>query len=146
MAYSDSMIDANTPKPPASSRRAPPKRKPSRLRKYIKEVDLTPYDVAAIIKNIIFLKTEEELRTMIYDKKRPMIIRLFIKAFLDDFKSGRLTNTKELMDRALGLPKQPLEVEHRFDLLSEEERKDRIGYLLEKMNEPKLEDSDSGSK
>ena len=79
-------------------------RKPSKLRKYIKENAIDAEDVSLMIKNVIMSKNFSELQKVLEDTKTPMLIRLFIKAFLSDFRSGTLKNTDTLLDRAIGKP------------------------------------------
>lgn len=86
-----------------SSERQPKKngRKPSRLTKLIKDSGVSSDDVNAIIKSLIFTKTETELQRLMEDPVEPMLVRLFVKAFLSDFKAGTLHNIDKLLARAM---------------------------------------------
>jgi len=118
-----------------SSTRQPTKRRtPSKLKKYIKDTDITPADVAAIIKNIIFIHDQGKLEQLMLDKAQPMIIRMFIKAYLSDFKKGSLNNFEILMCRAFGKPDQPIsgDLNVNYSEMTKEERSAAIARLLEK--------------
>jgi hypothetical protein len=80
-------------------------RKPSKLKKYIKDIDLSAKDLSMMIKYIMD-KTESQLTEIMKDKTRPMMIRLLVRAYLDDMKTGKLMNFGQLMDRAFGQAKQ----------------------------------------
>jgi hypothetical protein len=111
-----------------------PGRKPSKLRKYIKETNVSREDVSAMIKNVVFAKSEQDLKKILTDPTQPMVIRLFIKAFLNDFKKGGLVNLEVLMNRAFGSPKQEIDLngEMTVTAMSHEEREARIDELMQK--------------
>ena len=127
-------------------------RKPSQLKKYIKENNVSREDVGLLIKNVLFNKSSDELLALVQDNKTPMVIRLLIKAFLADFKKGSLYNFNILMDRAYGTPKQDITVEGQIDVMqmTTKEREDLINGYIEKYksNMPGSDDtanrSDSG--
>jgi hypothetical protein len=85
-------------------------RKPSMLKKFLKETGVSSTDVTLLIKNVLFQHNEQGLKDIILDDKQPMIIRLFVRAFLDDFKHGNLRNIETMLDRAMGKPRQDIEV------------------------------------
>ena len=120
---------------PFTSERQPAKRgrKPSVLKKYIKDNDINREDVALMIKNVLFSKSYDELVDILQDPKQPMIIRLFIKSYLNDFKKGSLINLQYLLDRAFGNPKQEIEVSGNInvDQMSYEEREAKIREYIE---------------
>lgn len=120
---------------PFTSERQPTKRgrKPSVLKKYIKDNDINREDVALMIKNVLFSKSYDELVDILQDNKQPMIIRLFIKSYLNDFKKGSLINLQYLLDRAFGNPKQEIEVSGNIsvDQMSYEEREAKIREYIE---------------
>ena len=120
---------------PFTSERQPAKRgrKPSVLKKYIKDNDINREDVALMIKNVLFSKSYDELVDILQDNKQPMIIRLFIKSYLNDFKKGSLINLQYLLDRAFGNPKQEIEVSGNIgvDQMSYEEREAKIREYIE---------------
>lgn len=120
---------------PFTSERQPAKRgrKPSVLKKYIKDNDINREDVALMIKNVLFSKSYDELVDILQDNKQPMIIRLFIKSYLNDFKKGSLINLQYLLDRAFGNPKQEIEVNGNLtvDQMTYEEREAKIREYIE---------------
>jgi hypothetical protein len=117
-----------THKPPANNGR-----KPSQLKKFIKDNNVNREDVALMIKNVLFSKSYDQLVDILQDNKQPMIIRLFIKSYLNDFKKGSLINLQYLLDRAFGNPKQEIEVSGNIsvDQMSYEEREAKIREYIE---------------
>jgi hypothetical protein len=84
-------------------------RKPSKLRKWIKENGVSNEDFIAIFKNIIATHTIEELQEMIdgdNKNKLPVIVALCISAFIHDMKTGTLTAANSILDRIMGKPTQ----------------------------------------
>jgi hypothetical protein len=84
-------------------------RKPSKLKKWIKENGVSNEDFLAIFKNIIATHTIEELQTMIEGdnkNKLPVIVALCISAFIHDMKTGTLTAANSILDRIMGKPTQ----------------------------------------
>ena len=108
-------------------------RKPSQLKKFIKDNNVNREDVALMIKSVLFSKSYDELVDILQDPKQPMIIRLFIKSYLNDFKKGSLINLQYLLDRAFGNPKQEIEVSGNVsvDQMSYEEREAKIREYIE---------------
>ncbi|MDR1399409.1 MAG: hypothetical protein LBJ41_05765 [Treponema sp.] len=86
-------------------------RKPSKLKKWIKENGVSNEDFVAIFKNIIAVHTIEELQQMIdgdNKNKLPVIVALCISAFIHDMKTGTLTAANSVLDRIMGKPTQQL--------------------------------------
>ena len=84
-------------------------RKPSKLKKWIKENGVSNDDFIAIFKNIIATHTIEELQVMIEGdnkNKLPVIVALCISAFIHDMKTGTLTAANSILDRVMGKPTQ----------------------------------------
>ena len=115
-------------------------RYPSKLNGFIKDNKIDCTDVAKIIKNVIFEHSESELMDMLKDKDQPMLIRLFVRAYIEDFKNGALSNIETLLNRAVGRPKVDMEVnaiisgdiDHNVIEMTPEQRKKRIDELLKK--------------
>ena len=112
-------------------------RKPSQLRRFIKENNVSREDVSLMIKNVLFSNSFEKLSEMVQDTKQPMIIRLFIKSFLTDFKKGNLTNLTVMLDRAFGSPKQDITVSGDISIaeMTYEEREARINEYIRKKHQ-----------
>jgi hypothetical protein len=84
-------------------------RKPSKLKKWIKENGVSNEDFIGIFKNIIATHTIEELEKMIggdNKKKLPVIVALCISAFIHDMKTGTLNAANSVLDRIMGKPTQ----------------------------------------
>jgi hypothetical protein len=122
-------------------------RKPSKLKKYIKDNNIGAPDVSCVIKNVLFSYTQDQLKEVLTDTKKPMIVRLFIKAFLTDFKYGNLTNVDKLLNRAFGAPDQNVNMAGDVGLnitnIPPSERKERIDKLIqERINDKRGEVKD----
>ncbi|MFW5700784.1 MAG: hypothetical protein ACOCWM_03755 [Cyclobacteriaceae bacterium] len=82
-------------------------RKPSKLKKFLKENGMTADDLRLLISNTLLDgQTQSDIEDILKDKNQPMIIRLFVRAFLEDFKKGELKNFDLMMGRVMGKPKE----------------------------------------
>lgn len=119
-------------------------RKPSLLKKYIKETNISREDVGLMIKSVLFAKSYEELKLLLSDPYQPMIIRLFIKAYLNDFNNGGLVNFSVLMDRAFGAPKQDVNISGTItvETMSFEERERLINEYIARRNQGDMQGGD----
>jgi nitrogenase molybdenum-iron protein alpha/beta subunit len=84
-------------------------RKPSKLKKWIKENNVSNEDFIGIFKNIIAAHTIEELEEMVEGdnkKKLPVIVALCISAFIHDMRTGTLNAANSILDRVMGKPTQ----------------------------------------
>lgn len=86
-------------------------RKKSKLSAFIQESEIGADDINKVIKNVIFEKSQKELQQLLEDVDQPMLIRVFIRAYLEDFKRGDLTRFETLANRAIGKPKEVVEIE-----------------------------------
>ena len=118
-----------------SSDRQPknPGRKPSGLRKFFKENNVSREDASIMIRNVLFGYTEEKLRALEDDPKKPMIIKVFARAFRRDLKNGSLTNFTIFMTWAYGAPKTEIAITGGLEIttVSPEQRRARIDELLD---------------
>ena len=86
-------------------------RKPSKLKAWIKENNVSNDDFIAIFKTVIATHTLEELEELVSEEKKkklPVIIALCISAFLRDMKTGTLTAANSILDRIMGKPAQQI--------------------------------------
>ncbi|MGB3465673.1 MAG: hypothetical protein WBA74_10395 [Cyclobacteriaceae bacterium] len=88
-----------------------PGRKKSRLKGLIEENDLSSSDVSNLIKSM-FDKTEDELIIIKNDIEKPFLLRSLVSAILKDGKNESLYNINNLLDRAVGKPKETKDVKH----------------------------------
>lgn len=109
-------------------------RKPSKLRRFIKDNNLSHIDVAFMIR-YIFEKNQKQLIELYKNVKLPMLVRLFIAAFLDDFEKRRLQNLEILMRRAFGDPEKTLKIIDEDRQLTDEEIDARLKQILGEENE-----------
>ena len=96
-----------------SSEYQPPNRgrKPSQLKAWIKENNVSSDDFIAIFTTIIATHTLEELEDMVSEEKKkklPVIVALCISAFLRDMKTGTLVSANSILDRIMGKPTQQI--------------------------------------
>lgn len=132
-----------------SSENQPPNRgrKPSKLKKYIQDCDLSSTDIQAAMQYMLD-KSEDEIEGMANDKNVPMMMRLFAKAMTADMKGSNLTNILKMLDRAV-------EKTHKFEVtgavanpemkLSEEEQQQFNGNIMALFGQKQLDD-DNGDK
>ena len=108
-------------------------RKPSSIKKYIKENNISYADMSAMAKFMLPL-TEEQIRKLLTDPKAPFLMRVFAKAVLSDLKGGHLSNVMLLIDRAVGKSKESIEIDDNRDqaVLTHEEKLARIKELIKK--------------
>ena len=86
-------------------------RKPSQLKAWIKQNNVSSDDFIAIFTTIIATHTLEELEVMVNEQnkpKLPVIVALCISAFLRDMKTGTLTAANSILDRIMGKPTQQI--------------------------------------
>ena len=122
--------------PPFSSTNQPnnPGRKPSSVKKYIKDNGLNYNDVSAMAKHIIPL-TEEEVKALEKNKEAPFMLRLFAKAIRQDLERGYLDNIMKILERAVGKPHEKHQIEAEVTNITREEREARIKELLNKADD-----------
>jgi len=126
-------------------------RKPSKLRKYIKENNLGIQDVRLMMKQVLAMD-EVQLKEKLMDQRVPMMIRLFIRAYLQDFKAGRMDNFNSMLDRVFGKSDQNINMNGGLAVteMSREERQEAIReYVAEYVKKnpgvlPGGEDNEAG--
>ena len=125
-------------RPPWSSTNQPKNkngRKPSSIKKYIKDNNLNYYDIAALSKHVLPL-SQKQLILLTKDEKAPFVVRLFAMAVLKDWKNGNISNVMQLIDRAVGKPKESVELtgSEGGPILTRDERLIKIQMLMDKRN------------
>ena len=91
--------------PPWSAENPPrnPGRKPSKVKKYIKDNNITSEDVGRMSKYILPMNMHE-IKSLLEDPAIPIIMKVFAKGILQDLKEGNYNNLITLFDRAFGKP------------------------------------------
>lgn len=87
-------------------------RKPSKLRKFIKDNHVSHADVHRLFSNFLFKYSVDELIEIIKDdgkKKLPSIAYNMIKAYIEDMGHNRLYATELMLRYSVQLPKQVTE-------------------------------------
>lgn len=118
-------------------------RKPSKLKKYIKDNNLNYNDVSAMAKYILPMN-QEQISDLMKDPAVPIVIKLFAKGVLSDMKNGNYKNLMTLLDRAVGKPKETIEVNSKnqnynqnidYSNISEDDAKKEFFRKLEEAQE-----------
>ena len=111
-------------------------RLPSKLKKFVKDNRVSKSDVDAILSNIIFGSTLEELQEMVKPgnkEKLPVIVALLISAFIADIKNGTLHEVNSVLDRIYGKATQQLEIgEQKSDIPDDPEERKALAEQLKK--------------
>ena len=89
-------------------------RKPSKIKKWIKEYDLSKTDVNAVFTNFLYNKSKKEIEEIINDKelrdKLPFGLSLHLNILINQAKKGDGRHLEDIHDRLHGKPKESLEV------------------------------------
>jgi hypothetical protein len=110
-------------------------RKPSHLKKYLKENNVGTTDIRRILGGIIAdCKTIDDLKDKLKDPNTPPIVSIPIKCLLHDYAFNKMDTYKFLCEYGYGAPKQ--EIKHTgavpVEEMSRDERLARIEALLAK--------------
>jgi hypothetical protein len=121
-------------------------RKPSKLRRYIKDNRLSALDIVLMVKQF-YGKSREEIQAMASDSKAPIFISGIAKALLSDFLRGRVDVIAWLTDRGFGKAIEKLEVSGAVDVTqyTPEQRKQRLDELRRRADERNIENKVSGN-
>ena len=113
-----------------------PGRRPSKLKKFIKNNSVSQSDVNKVFQHLIFGSTLEELEELVKPKnksKQPVIVVLLVSAFLEDIKNGTLHEVNTVLDRIYGKATQQLEIsEQRDDIPDDPEERKALADQLKK--------------
>jgi hypothetical protein len=89
-------------------------RKPSKLKAFLKDNNLSAIDIRLIASNLINL-SYSEIETIADDHTKPILLCGAARAFLRDYKEGTTPTMQWLIDRAFGKPKES--IEHTIDII-----------------------------
>jgi hypothetical protein len=117
-----------------------PGRKPSKLKKWIKDYELSKNDVNAVFTNFLFDKSISEIEEIINDKKLwdklPAGIGFQLQILSNQAKKGDGRHLENILYMLFGRPVQSMDITTSSDLeiisMTLEERRNRIKELLEK--------------
>ena len=113
-----------------------PGRRPSKLKKFIKNNSVSQSDVNKVFQHLIFGSTLEELEELVKPKnksKQPVIVVLLVSAFLEDIKNGTLHEVNTVLDRIYGKATQQLEIgEQKSDIPDDPEERKALAEQLKK--------------
>ena len=105
-------------------------RKPSQLKRYIKDNNLGIEDVRLIMK-FMLTKTEAELEEIQDDVSRPMMVRTIVRAYLHDYECKNMQTLDVMLNRIFGNAEQTVHV----DTISSMSHEDKINRLKEIVND-----------
>ena len=94
----------------------PTGRKPSRLKKFIKDFDVTKSDIDALVKNILFNYSFDDLRKLyksLDEHEQSSMsagVAALVSGILHDVKRGDIKATNSLLDRVYGKPKESMDI------------------------------------
>jgi hypothetical protein len=109
-------------------------RKPSTLKKLIKDNGISIQDVKLVMKNIVMTKTESELKDLCSDPGQPMLVRTITNAFLTDFKKGNMNNLDSILDRIYGKAEETVNTKNPLDTLTHEEKFEALKSMYSELN------------
>ena len=110
-------------------------RKPSRLRKFLKENNLDSRDIQLLAGNLMY-KSRAELTAIAKDPKLPILVSGCAAALLKDMSKGTTNSLQWLIDRAFGKALESVHLSGDIGLYkSKEDRAKRIDDLLKKREE-----------
>ncbi len=118
-------------------------RKPSKLKKYLKDNGVCSDDVSAMAKYILPM-TQQQIIDLIKNEKVPIIMKVFAKGVLADMKNSNFRNLMILLDRAVGTPEQNININSKntnvnrnmnLEDLTEEEAKAEFFRKIAEANE-----------
>lgn len=82
-------------------------RKPSHLKKWLKEDNVSTRDIRQLFSRVISgAKTIADIEALLIDPNTPPIVLFPLRALLDDFESGKITTLMWLAEYAYGKPVQ----------------------------------------
>ena len=112
-------------------------RKPSYLKKYLKDNHIGTTDIRMLLGGILTnFKSLDDMKEKLKDPKIPPVVLFPLKCMLKDFVNNRLDTYKFLVQYAYGMPKQEIESKNLSIAadLNHEERAAAIDELLSKRN------------
>jgi hypothetical protein len=115
-----------------------PGRKPSHVKKWMKDFDLSVEDVKIIYKNFLFGKTYGDISDILNNpeerKKLPLSLALQIEILTKAATKGDGRHLEDILSRVIGKPIQGVDIKTSSDLeiisMTPEERKKRIAALM----------------
>lgn len=84
-------------------------KKPSYMKKWLKENNVGTADIRIVFSNILLAKNLEQMKEIMKDPKTPPLVSFLIGPMLRDAKAGKTTTIQWLTQYAYGLPKQEVE-------------------------------------
>lgn len=108
-------------------------RRPSKVKKYIKDNNISSADISAMAKYMIPL-TQKQLQDLFRDETQPFLMRVFAKAMVEDMKDGKIDNILKILDRAVGkqidtVIQQHNSVSINYNKMSDEELQNELNTL-----------------
>lgn len=112
-------------------------RKPSHLRKFIKDDNIGTQDVRLLIGGILSkAKTVEDWKALLTDPKTPPFVLVFLKALIKDYSNSKTDTARFLLQYGFGMPKQEIETKQADSEpvnMTPEERKEAERELIKQI-------------
>lgn len=123
---------------PFTSTRQPANRgrKPSHLKKWIKDNGVGTQDIRLLLGGILAkARSVDDLKKILLDPKTPPIVLFPVKCLINEFGKNKIDTMKWLLEYGYGMPKQEIDSKTELDVtsLSREERDELKQRLLEKL-------------
>jgi DNA-binding cell septation regulator SpoVG len=114
-------------------------RKPSHLRKWIKDNNISTDDIRRMIGSLgPMIKTIDDAKELLEKEDTPFIVKLFLKPIIQDFVKGSTKTIQWMIEYGFGMPKQEIEsTETKITAkdIPREDRKKMLSDLMRKYNE-----------
>lgn len=112
-------------------------RKPSHMKKWLKNNNVGTADIRMVFSNILLAKNIDQMKEIMQDPKTPPLVSFLIGPMIKDQKAGRTTTIQWLTQYAYGMPKQEIEsvnLNADIDELTKEQRTSLLKNLVDKFN------------
>lgn len=103
------------------------KRLSKNIRRTIVDLGIRESDAAYLIKNLLFNNNKHQLVEIIEADDIPIAVQIFARALVEDYKTGKMTNTANMMQWAFD--KTPEKVITPDEQLTEEQLDEQIRLL-----------------
>jgi len=115
-------------------------RKPSHLKKYVQDHNVSTQDIRIILGGILTeIKSIEQAREKLVDPKTPFIVKLFLKPLIAEWAKNKFDAAKWLAQYGFGMPQQEIVSRNEntnIDLkLQNMTREEMIQYKKEQLKE-----------
>jgi len=116
-------------------------RKPSHLKKYVQDHNVSTQDIRIILGGILTeIKTIEQAKEKLVDPKTPFIVKLFLKPLIAEWAKNKFDAAKFLAQYGFGMPQQEIisrntntNIDYEIKNMTKEERAQFKKEMIRKM-------------